>query len=187
MNKSFKNRLAALEALEAAAEAEQHPTGQVFNETDADAHDDELLAEAASGLTNYATFANIRSFSSGKLSPARYWSEYGCPEQRYWTRICEHAAALCREQGIVIFPIVREDAIAALELVDTGVMTCRPFYERCWKSHNTTSRFPAMAGLRAKPTRFRAGLPMRLIRCTTKPARPSSPTLPSCPLCWRGH
>jgi hypothetical protein len=156
MQKSFKDRLAALEALEAAAEAEHIATGQVFDETDADAlDDDELLAEAACGLAQWSTFTNILSFGGGKLSTARYWHPQGCAEERYWTRICERAAALCREQDIVIFPLVREDAIAALALVDAGLMTCRPLYDRCWHSHFTTICVPHTGGLMSDAHRVR--------------------------------
>jgi hypothetical protein len=148
MQKSFKARLEALEALEAAAEAEHIAAAQSVDETDADAlDDDELLAEAYWGLVRGEKTTSLLSFSSGTLKVARYWHPQGCAEERYWTRVCERACALCREQDMVIFPLVREDAIAALALIDAGVMTCRPLYERCWKSHYTTITVPYNGGI----------------------------------------
>jgi hypothetical protein len=56
----------------------------------------------------------------------------------HWTRIAERARPLLKERGIVFFPLFSEDARAALALLDSGLLKCRPLHERAWKSHHTT-------------------------------------------------
>jgi len=146
MNRSFKDRLEALEALEQAAEAEQAASEQVVDETDADAlDDDDLLAETWWGLL-FSDDPPARpplSFRGpGILAVARYWHPRGCPAERYWARVADRAGALCRDRGLVLFPLVREDAASALALLDSGVLICRPFSPMEWRSHHTTVRVP---------------------------------------------
>ena len=145
MQKSFRHRI---EALETAAEVEPVANDQALDETDAAALDDEeLLSEAFWGLLDCELAKGPLSFASGTLKVARYWHPQGCAEERYWTFVAARAGALCAAAQLVIFPLVREDAIAALALVDAGLMKARPLYANCWKSHHTTLGLPYNGGV----------------------------------------
>jgi hypothetical protein len=57
---------------------------------------------------------------------------------RYWTRIAERAAPLLKARGTVVCPLFASDAHAALELLDSGAITCRALSPNGWKSHHST-------------------------------------------------
>jgi hypothetical protein len=83
--------------------------------------------------------ADLISFSSGEL---RVSVSFPGALRGHWTRIVERAAPLLKERGIVLFPLFSSDARAALALLDSGVLTCRPLTPNCWRSHNHTIQVP---------------------------------------------
>jgi len=138
MNKNVKDRLAVLEALEAAAEAKQASESVVIDETTADALDDEeLITEAHWGLLNFSL-----TFAGGSLGSFSHWRPADSPHERFWRRVAERAATLLKEREIVLFPLAREDALVALEWIDAGLLTCRSVRLGESHSHRSTIYLP---------------------------------------------
>ena len=147
MNRSLEHRLAALEALDAAAQAVQVGIDQTLDETDAAALDDEeLLSEAFWGLMRCDNGLSTLTFRGGTLKVLQYWSTQHTPLERYWTRVAERAGALLQVRCVALFPITREDVVAALALIDAGLLTCRPLSKGAYESHTTTLVVPHSDG-----------------------------------------
>jgi len=147
MNRSFRHRIGVLEAAAAAAAAaaqtEQVGIDQAFDETDADALDDDtLVTESYLGLMRSDNGLSTLTFIGGTLKVLQYWSTQHTPVERYWTRVAERAGALLQARGVAIFPITREDVEGALVMIDAGVLTCRPLSKGAYRSHHTTLVVP---------------------------------------------
>lgn len=138
MHKRLEHRISALEALDAAAETEQASESAAIDETDADALDDEeLLAEAYWGILSFSL-----SFVGGSLGSFSHWRPADSPHARFWRRVAERADALLKARELLIFPLAREDALVALEWIDSGVLTCRPMRLGESHSHRSTIYLP---------------------------------------------
>jgi hypothetical protein len=112
--------------------------------------EDELLSWVHWGLTKQPDLENVLSFSSGEL---RASVSFPGAVLGYWTRIAARAGPLMKERGIVLIPLLPEDARSTLALLDSGVISCRPFTPNCWRSHNHTIQLPytsEAAGLRTR-------------------------------------
>jgi hypothetical protein len=117
--------------------------GWVRQLEDPDTFDEaELLSWVHWGLTRQPDLENVLSFSSGELRASVLFPG---AVLGYWTRIAERAGPLLKERGIVLIPLLPEDARKALALLDSGVIRCRPFTPTCWRSHHTTIPYVSSA------------------------------------------
>jgi hypothetical protein len=140
-SKSFADRLAALEALEAAAH--QVEDDRPLDETDADElDDDEVLHEAVYGLRRSESFMNCLSAYGGTLKPTMRWPGW----MGYWQRVGDRAQALCRERGISLFPLSTEEIQESIDLIERGIFDVIPWSKTnpglttSWRSHYGTIR-----------------------------------------------
>ena len=123
--------------------------GWIRDLSDPDTFDaDALIAWAHWGLTKKPDLENMLSFGSGEL---RATATFPGAVPGYWQRIAERAAPLLKERGIVLVPLLPEDARAALALLDSGVMTCQPITGlHPWYSHHTTINSSAQYDVRGR-------------------------------------
>jgi hypothetical protein len=130
MNKSFRSRLEALEALEAERERDEAP--HVWTAADADdLDDDDVLNEAcwALGEGRLMTCWNNGifriAFSQSAWHPA------------YWQRVAERAQAIADQRRIVLFPMTAEQISEAIDLLESGRLTVRRRPEMHQYSHHS--------------------------------------------------
>jgi hypothetical protein len=139
--KSFADRMAALEALEAAER--QVEDDRPLDETDADdLDDDEVLNEAACGLAAREGYTASLTAYGGAFKATTRWPGW----REYWGRVGERAQALCKERGICLFPLAPEEIRESIDLIERGVFTVHPWsttnpgLSTSWRSHYSTIR-----------------------------------------------
>jgi hypothetical protein len=107
--------------------------------------DDTIIAWTHWGLTKTPDHDSVISFTSGEL---RVSVSFRGGVRGYWERIVERAGPLLKARGIVLVPLLPEDARAALALLDAGVLRCHPITGlHPWRSHHTTIQLPYNSGI----------------------------------------